>query len=206
MSYTTMYAFGADGNATDPVEFRNSHFHGPVIWSHLWKKYCYSPGDLDGEFGFMTNTDKLWALQSDPRLTDDEWYVFMCTMDNAVVPPELLERVRKAFLNFGQVLPEERINHSGDYVAAILQFEQKIPGLRGVCWWSTSVIDDPWMVFVEPDGSPDFYGDYRPYNLDKDTKHWFLTTREANTQMRDSAAGGVDVAVEQGIPDTREGA
>lgn len=229
MSETVMYAFDQEGNCGNPATFRNSHFHGPVIWSYMWTKYCCTdPMSLDHAFGFFSDPARLWKLQYDPRPTDDEWYAFMCTMDNTVVPPELVDTVCTSFLSFGQRLPRDRLNHSVDYVVAMRKMQKEVKGLRGICWWPTSVIDDPWSLIELPETRcPDcddvepgvlvadevdsdcpkcggfLFRSFRAYNLDLDEKHQFMPRREDHVEADQSLEGGIaptDVVVDQGLP------
>ena len=201
MSYTQIVAFDENGDTVHCEEFRNSHYW-VVIWHTIWAKYQLTREDntLD-EHSYM-RSNKLWDHQHNPKLSDDDWYVFVCSFDTIIIPPELVNRVCEAFLNFK---PTEKnvVDHSAGFVREMRAIQEVMPGFRGISWYKTSIAEDPWdSVIVGPDKCPkcernfnveipvdkenryycekceEDFGEYKPYNLDEQDDWYYLKPRE----------------------------
>jgi hypothetical protein len=227
MSYTEMMVFDAKGDALGGEEFKNSHFHGPVIWFIMAEKYGVidrmkrelmekhpSYADNERSAGYsvrghlMEDGKPIWDLQWSPDISDDDWYVLMATFDWVVIPPQLVDRVAVAFDNFYLRVPPGTVNHSKEYAAEMRKATIEVEGCRGIAFSGTSVNSNPWYV-REPiecddsecdkkplsEGKKECYNcsmldyDRRPYNLDRDEKHFFLTTREEWQKQKDDEYG-----------------
>lgn len=199
MSYTTMKVFDKNGDAQDFVEFQNAFYLNLLaVWERLAVKYGLCSEDKF--FHLVSRPDqmkKVWDLQYSSKVTDDDWYVLMSTFDNVVIPPNLIERVASAFEKFS--VSGSAFTYRGRvYADKMRETLQSVEGCRGIAFHSTSVIDDPWYLSSinicpnceaeldvnEEEGclvcpECDFKTECeRPYNLDKDSKHWFLPVRE----------------------------
>lgn len=148
----------------------------------------------------MQDMTYVWDLQYDPNVSDSDWLLLMFTFDNAIVPPERIEELAIALEEF--IVPEKVVDHGKGFAACIRKAAREIDGIRGIALHATSVCEDPWgsvkLPFdtcsecngpIEVDSSGEvvckqFPEDHwsenprRPYNLDKDTKHWFIPARE----------------------------
>jgi hypothetical protein len=174
MSYTELKAFNESGDAVGIKKFRNSHYI-VAIWSELAVRYGICPNE--GRYSVIYDdavTAKLWALSDSDQITDDDWYVLVSTYDNVVIPPNLIERVARAYENFR--VPDGCIDHGKGFAEAMREILKTGAGLRGVAFWQTSVTSDPWYVRegCEECGTLEF----RPYNLDVDEGHWYMEARE----------------------------
>jgi hypothetical protein len=166
MSYTTIKYVNGDGDVYDGKEFRNSHY-APVIWKTLYDKYI---PNLDSHF-FMCD-DRLWDLQYSYKLSNYEWYVFLSTFDRIIVPPELFSIVSESFSKFVPY-SKDCIDHSKGYIDFINNVYDLEPTCRGICWYTTSLIEDPWYIEDDENDEND-----RLYNIDIDDNHYFMTKRE----------------------------
>jgi hypothetical protein len=149
-----------DGAAAYCAEFKNSHYI-TVIWAQI--------GRLCGlrENTWMRHPEELWTCQYDKRLTDGQWLVFVMTFDNMLLPPSMYEEAAAAFERFR--VPANRIDHGQAFADAIREFG---PGSDAIGLWSTSVTDNPWWVYGPDDGP-------RPYDLNRDKGHRWITSRRA---------------------------
>jgi len=149
-----IYAVDKDGDVVLWTELQNSWRGCVLVWRTLGEKY---------QHGNTSDWPRSWKLQNDSRLSDAEWCVLMATFDWCVIPREHFAWASKCFREFAAQVP----CHFGDAAKAIDEMGEQ--GYQGFCLNGTSVNQNPWF-FWDADGE-----DGRPYNINTDTKHWFLT-------------------------------
>jgi hypothetical protein len=169
MSYSQIKVFGPSGDVERVHEFRNSHYI-TAIWGTLGGRY------LGNANAWMFDSQGIWGLATDDRVSDDDWYVLKFTFDRCVVRPELFERLAEAFERF-EVDPQ-KIDHGKGFAEA---FRQAIAEeARGVALYPTSCGEDLWRVGVPcPECGCECESERRNYHLDKDDDHWWLAERSS---------------------------
>lgn len=169
MSYATMCIISRRGLVRPYKEYRNS-------WgwaAHVWMSLCdaYAIKDQYG-YGGPDSWRALWrGVESGKVVVEPfERDVLLSTYDNAIVSRAGLPR-------FAESLRDFYIKHSKPEVAShLLEIANDVLALkkdtRGVCFWATSVAEDPWTEF-------DDEGDrYVPYSIHRGSKHWFVDVEE----------------------------
>lgn len=168
-----MFVFDGDGDACDDSEYSNSWGFAAMIWEALLERY----GKLivpEGRATFaMNDWPKLWKADEDDRLPLQPWErdVLRATYDHAIIRGADLERMADSFDRFeeahakpGSACSLKRIAARMRDLAAGVQTKFVRPD---VCFQATSVAEDQWIVF---DGGEDG----RPYNIKRDTKHFYV--------------------------------
>lgn len=181
MSYTEIMAVQKSGRVVGVEELRNSHLFGPIVWSKLYEKY-FRPWDFRlesdeydarkargedvGEFDHGGHR-RSWALYKDPRTEEHDWAAMASTFDNFVCPREHMSYLVGQLAKFGAWLPQSHFIRVADAVARLYR-----DGHHGVCFYGTSIIENPWTV---RDPKRDRW---RAYNVKRDAKHWFFDPAE----------------------------
>jgi hypothetical protein len=177
MSHTTLYTIDRDGNAEIFDEFHNAWRGGAFIWTWLTWRYLRNVADpkaKEHEFGKRT-----WLIHhalfdelEDAPLSRRDRIIYETTKDYAIVRAENLLELAEMFESFAEEygnacsLPEQ--------AQALRKMAAAESGVfRGCCWQQTSVSDDLWYVRDEDDDD-----ERRSYNVDRDTKHWFVDFAE----------------------------
>jgi hypothetical protein len=161
-----MYVVGVDGNVRWQKDFRNS-WRGAML---VWDKTADMLG-VDKTWGFTASCPpylkRVWAIVNDLSQPIALRAVVMATFDNVMVKRENLERLANYIEEWAKT-----VDDSGHLLeqGAELRSLAIDDDIRAVCWNATSVNCDPWWVY-ETDDDDD---EGRPYNVDRDTKHWFL--------------------------------
>lgn len=156
MSYTELYQVTLDGDVTSHSEYQNAYRGAMLVWDTMAKRYGLS---------FFTDSQKVWDLYKDIRVSFDLRIVMASTFDNVMVKCENLPRLINAIGTFGHVF--------GDAGNLELQIEalkelQQSGDCFAVCWNQTSVNANPWQVYDEK------IEDYKTYNIFHGDRHWFL--------------------------------
>lgn len=145
-----------------------------AVWGALSQKYL--PG-YEGYKGLVDGYQKLFDLLKTNKLARWERIVLLTTCTQAVVRAENFGEVAQAmetfYENYKGVL-EGKVFHLDKQAEALRQLEEQREekGWRGVCWNQTTLCGSAWWVNEESEDDPD--GEGRPYNIDKDDKHWFV--------------------------------
>ena len=137
MSRTTVFRIKHDGQVEVAFEQHNAWLHAPKIWEALFKKYCLKPTDHEYA-SWLQYSDRLWALQSDDRLSRAERIALLATFDRIWVPREMIPEVAEAFAHLG-----------GSIVGLAGMVNEAI---RGVCFQGTSVSENLWSRNDEEGG------------------------------------------------------
>lgn len=150
MSYTEIYAIGLNGDIEEYGEVHNAWGGAMHIWLKLREKYS-----LYGSNFIDFNT--LW--KSTYILNEADSWVMFGTFDRCIILKKELPNYIKHLHSFVKEYPTPNLEEQ----LSILERASKDDTIRGICFNQTSVNSNPWWV------------DTRPYNIDKDTEHWFLT-------------------------------
>lgn len=171
MSSTDVYAVQQNGDVIEIGSASNSHRGAMWIWNNLWLRYLQATYQKkqpwDGQsYGFLPTmdedeTNRLWALAKDERVSEGDRLALVSTFDNVIVKPEDIEAIADALESFQP--PNENLALQASLIRQALA-----DGCRGVCWNQTSVNESPWWYYDDDEGK------YMPYNVDNSEKHWWL--------------------------------
>lgn len=159
MSYLEIYQVAANGDVTRAGEAHNAFGGAMHIWQTLADKYRI-PVSFMRDDGFSA----LWKAW--PRMTRGDAWVMRGTFDHVIIPPEALPTYLAALRQFTHEHPTATLNEA----LAVLDELARDPTIRGVCFNQTSVNADAWHGPYDEAAE-----DYTPYNIDRDSDHWFLT-------------------------------
>jgi hypothetical protein len=181
MSYSEIYVFGTDGDGTGSLELRNSSGGASIVWRYLVRKYkdlmydSHRGGPRAPMFEHEM-TEDLWKATQDGRveLRWWEWNVLNWTYDNALIRGEDLEPFVASLRMFEEAHALPGYVCHLPAVASHLEELIKASRPRAIGLYATSVCECPWWV------GPDDDGEGRAYNIDRDTKHWFIDIRRAD--------------------------
>lgn len=183
MSYSALIVF-RNGLAEADAEYRNSHGTVTVVWDALLKKYeelIYSEEEIK-QFRFEPwmragcngGYEKLWDVHKATPLPlrPWEWIALQWSYDNALVRAADLLVVGEALERFqdAHVVTSRRVCHLkaiGERMRELQRGRIEGKDVDAVGLYATSVGDNPWMHYNEDD-------ELVPYDLNKDTKHWFV--------------------------------
>lgn len=172
MSYSELIVF-RNGLAEADSEYRNSHGTVTVVWDALLRKYeeLIYPEQASGIRG---GWEKLWSVHKETPLPlrQWEWIALQWSYDNALVRAPDLHAVADALDRFedAHVITARRVCHLG----AIATRMRELEGVDAVGLYATSVGDNPWSVYEPPENEDEDDGEHRPYDLNRDTRHWFV--------------------------------
>lgn len=166
MSYTELYKVGQSGDVELHREYQNSWRGAILIWQAMAKRY------LPMDFGLMMarqDLQPLWDLAKDQQVPLAHRITLASTFDRVMVKHEDFPRLIAAWEQFGRDFGD-----SGHLLAQIVTLRELAsdPNCQAVCWNQTSVSDSPWYV---QDCDTE---EYCPYNITRNTNHWFLFDRE----------------------------
>lgn len=176
MSYTEIYKFKKDGNATLFAEIQNAWRGAMSIWNILDKKYLppYVPdwavrlkmNEPGKEFYRMhdpTNEEgrkEVWGIYYKEGVSQTDKIVIGSTFDNVIVMREDIPKLVEAFRNFEG---ETSLKEQADVIEKLFNNDED---MLGISWNQTSVNADAWSI-LEDDKA-------QPYNILKNDKHWNL--------------------------------
>jgi hypothetical protein len=186
MSTVDIYIFDEDGYASYVDHVLNANLGPMMVWQILEKKYLPSlpfpnwwdiagggdyysrlclPICIDDNGENLNKVKEIMDLVYDPRLSDNERIVLETTFEQCLVKSEDLPMLIEAFCSFdGKTnLPDQ---------AAILQTIISIPEIIAVGFGIS--LADSWTTKGLPDPDPENPGGILPYNIFKQTEHWFL--------------------------------
>ena len=159
MSYTVAYKIDTDGKLEEIAEFSNSHGFGPFVWGAISDKYF---GD---EFAWMSHVKEIWPMWKDPRVPKHWSIALLVTYDRAVIEYERFKEVAKALRDF---VTDVGIRGRACHLLAIADLLEKSNPCKGMCFYGTSLSDNPWY---EWDNEKE---ENLPYDFDKEKKHFFV--------------------------------
>lgn len=184
MSYSQLIVF-RNGKAERDEEYRNSHGTASMVWTALLDRYyeCVYPNapfSAPRIHGISGGWEALWKAVADRKvpLRRWEWLVLQFTYDNALARGADVLALADALERF------EDAHGKPSFVchlAAIAGRLRVVGPCDAVGLYVTSVGDDPWLVSErrqpeEGEDPDEIEPDYRPYDLARDTKHWWVST------------------------------
>lgn len=193
MSYSTLHIVDDDGDICDDSQYANSWGFAAMIWSALVKKYAAQIPGIDPADRYLTsnfdNWPRLWKATDALPLEPWERDVLVATYDRAMVRGADLVRMAESMEAFQATHAEQNRVCTLNAIAARLRDlaagEKTKITAPDVCFTATSVAEDLWYV---PADDPDEEG--RPYNVKKDTGHWFVDLTPVAPGFAARRAGG----------------
>lgn len=169
---------GITKNSAERIgETKNSWRGGMAVWTALEKKYLpkYIPEwaknmntgneEYSRTTAFSSDAMKeIWDLFKSEELSESERIVLGSTFDHVLVKVENVDRLLKAFREF------EGNTSLKDQADIIEKGIAENPEIVAIGWNQTSVNGDVWTSTNYNEELEEYAG----YNLEKDTKHWFL--------------------------------
>jgi hypothetical protein len=173
VSYSTLKVVDANGDVVPYRQYRNAWGWTPRVWMAMCERY-----GIRDQYGYTSSDawQELWRRvhkAKDVSIEPFEDDVLLSTYDNAVIQQKDFARYAESLEKFAAKHPvPERVDH----LAAIAKDVRGMPtDALGLCWWCTSVAEDPWVLFeAVPTADDPEDGEYRPYSLAKDTGHWIV--------------------------------
>lgn len=139
MSYLTLNRIDSDGEVFHQAEFQNSHHGAPLLWSYLIDRFLghtHPDSAVDQE---------LWNLVYAAAVPLHFQFALATTFDRVVALGPAIHMLPKFFRQTGQAL-----EHPGHWVAQAAVVDRLLepcaPKTIGVCWWQTSIAEDPWIA------------------------------------------------------------
>lgn len=143
----------------------NSWGSGAFVWSALSEKYL---GDGHIWSCNPAGAEKLWALVGDPKLSTCERIVLASTFDYAIVETAKFREAAEHWANFeGLHRKVNQVCHAGAISALLLKHYREGTPCVGMCFWLTSVAENPWCDWDEEKDEP------VPFSLET-YKHFFV--------------------------------
>lgn len=173
MSYTTLYVFRADGLSAHVKDFRNSHGSAAFVWTRLCEAYklkMYPNGEQMPRF--LGEWEDLWKMAPNLGLTWFEHNVLHWTYDNALIAGKDLPLMSASFRAFeAQHGDPKKVSHMIPMAEACDKLVPEEPLAIGTR--QTSMSSNPWRVPTK-EGEPEYEMlEDRPYDLNRDTTHWY---------------------------------
>lgn len=194
MSYTETRIFRKDG-LFGGNEYKNSHGFAPYIWDKLYKRYVFAPKLSELGFGepwqhinraWITDSESVWALAKDRRLSFVERGVLETTFDHCLIDQRNLKRVAEFFDRFLEMHPHEDrlVCHLEGIAKEFLELSED-QSVVAVGLYVTSLSDDPWEDYYERSFDGMDEEDIRKMLTD-DGNGWFLDLSEFAINRVDS--------------------
>lgn len=191
MSYTKIYSFDKEGNATLAAEIQNSWSGAMAIWGilegqHLppyipdFVKGCnwyrdgmtietisailgYTPTRCCSLFESKNPMQEIWDLADDKRLSEHERIALFTTFDKILVKKENIPNVIEAFRNFGG---ETSLPEQVDELEKLIKDDNCI----AIGWNQTSVNSDTWENYSYDEATDERI----PYNCLNQKEHYWI--------------------------------
>lgn len=184
MSHSSLYLVDEKGDVHHEKDYANGHGYAIPCWNYLAEKYLRKPGEDDNNFWIRwwlnEKCQGIWDLKKDARLERWEWICLLASFDYAMVKQENFEETAEAFtrmdLEHGKCHP----THVCHYLIMAFDLRRlaKSPAVKGACWIATSVGENLWEIYDEctcPScGTVHQPDEGRPYNVNKDTRHFYV--------------------------------
>ncbi|MDE2102664.1 MAG: hypothetical protein KGL39_35800 [Patescibacteria group bacterium] len=171
MSSTVLFGAPEGGTFRKIASFGNSWGGAAFVWYALSERY------LGDKTAWMNGrVEELWALAEDVRLQPFERDTLLSTFDRALVRSDGFSCLAASFRTFVAAYPP------GEYVCHLMAQADFLDSLahgdgdlcfvpHAVGWQQTTVGENLWNVRIGED-------DTRPYDLARDTGHFFLFQKE----------------------------
>ena len=190
MSYTEIYKFDKNGDASFLGQTENAWRGAMAIWRILKRKYLAplsKPSWIDeadylkrGYYRYQVPppTDDniphplqpVWDLFKDHRLFNDEKNVLGTTFDRVIVRRENILEIIGSFYTFSERNKTNNVNLSLKEQAEIIQHAiTNDDDLIAIAWNQTSIGEAFWESY-----NIDENGENIPYNIFNDSEHQFL--------------------------------
>jgi hypothetical protein len=159
MSETVLYGIDKDWDLIELGEYRNSHLGARTIWDSLsrhigWNGIAFGSSEEEMK--------KFWSLWKLPTVPTFEKIVMLSTFDNVWVKKKNINKLVNAFKEYINTLTDVS-THLPKYIEDI----QAASDLNGLCWYISSIGEDPWFEWNEED-------DQVGYDFKSGDKHWEL--------------------------------
>jgi len=164
MSYTEIVGLTKNGVFYSIGETRNSWLGAMAVWEILEKRYLpeFIPewarlvGVEDKNYsrfsGTIEDLEAIWDLINDDRVTLGEKIVLYSTFDKALVKVENINKLLKAFNEFGG---NTTLKEQAEVISEALKED---PNIIAIGWNQTSVNENKWLK----------------YNFEEDKEHFFI--------------------------------
>ena len=158
MSYTELFYVEKSGDVVWHSEYHNSHRGAGLVWHTMSHMYLFK----EPEF---FNLQPVWDLWENETVPIEMRIVMASTFDNVMIKRENLTHLVAAFRVYSAM-----VRDAGNIELQIQNLEKLADdeNCLAVCWNQTSVNCGVWSVWIDDEQ------EYRPYNIFKDSKHWFL--------------------------------
>lgn len=168
MSRTYLFAVRENGNVTRYAEVRNAWGGAAHIWMTMIEEHHLPASIVHNE-----TMQAVWDAPGTLGETDD--WVLLATFDHAIVPREWMPTYLTHLRTFTERYPTDNLHEQIGLIERMVADST----IRGVGWNQTSVNGDNycnWSIRLNPDeeGSEGV----RPYNIDMDTDHFFVSPDE----------------------------
>ncbi|SRR6266571_1188624 len=161
MSYLEVFVVRPNGDVVKYGEAHNAWGGAMHIWEKLDKQYQTNCPIL--------NYRQLW--NSIGRMSEPDKWVLASTYDNVLIQDEHLPTLIKHLTAFVECYPSSTLVEAID----LLERASEDNEAQAVGFNQTSVNSDVWRVYIPPEDEEEEDGETRPYNIYKDTGHWYLT-------------------------------
>lgn len=179
MSYTKLMVFDKNGVAQHDAEFHNGHSIAVIIWQAIVDRYYdfAKPGRkfredipyLFGPDGSIQAVDN--ALDKLP-IRSWERRCYLWTLDNALAKDFDALATDLEHFEDSHASPLAECNLAN---AAKRMRKLRCEGATAVGLYHTSVGDNQWIDYIHR--GEDEEAEYRPYDINKGTRHWFVEDR-----------------------------
>lgn len=177
MSTATLKIINPNGDVVDYKEYKNAWGFQPYVWDAIYDKYFKDPTYPYDSWMSLINRDnpertkKFWHMVYDKNFPIWTRRVVAWTYDNAILEADQVEIMSDYLKEFKKTYDmKERICHLLNIADDITNYKDEC---FGFCWHGTSVCEDPWIVYSNVKDDEEDQQD-RPYNINKDKKHWFI--------------------------------
>jgi len=145
MSETVLYGLFKDYSLEALGEYRNSHLAAATIWNVLSRHLGQD------SYNSYASSGELWPVWKLPEVPAFEKIVMLSTYDNAYVSKKNIPKLVDAYREFIKTFPDVN-THIPSYIEDI----EKADDLNGLCWWTSSIGEDPVQQpgegFIAPSG------------------------------------------------------
>lgn len=146
MSYSTLYLINTDYEFDCNEEFHNGWGSSPIVWDLLCERY--RDKIIPVEDGGFVLFAKLWQglikQYKELELTWWEYNSLIWANTATVHKREDFEILAQSLREFQKGVSPDRVSHLLD-VAKILEEHKDNPLILGMCYYATSVADNPWI-------------------------------------------------------------
>jgi len=163
MSYQSLYKVRKSGDVEHIKDYSNSFLGAFLVWDEMSKKHLCMKVPIQG------NMRPVWNLHKSESVPYCERILMMATFDNIMVKKENFTLLVDSIMEC-----DSRLTGHFRQNAVMIQSLLDDDDCIAICWNQTSVCASPWTVYDGEEG--------RPYNIYKDTKHWFMFGGEENAQ------------------------